>query len=162
MCSSGNLAIILSKMLFSWIATGWRLGIIAIHENNIFDKMIAKPPARRAEVFRIRVDPDRVLRQLAEQGAEIVDERSVYVVGQQHQIRTFVLYQIRELADGLLAQRHAGGIARVDDEEGLDLRILEFLDFVIGELKAVFLRRRDMHDLEVVVLQMRHLEIRRK
>jgi len=24
--------------------TGWRLGVIAVHENNIFDKMIAKLP----------------------------------------------------------------------------------------------------------------------
>src|SRR5262249_28450284 len=25
--------------------TGWRLGVVAVHENNIYDKMIAKPPA---------------------------------------------------------------------------------------------------------------------
>ena len=29
--------------------TGWRLGVIAIHEDNIFDKMIAKLPDSRRE-----------------------------------------------------------------------------------------------------------------
>jgi len=28
--------------------TGWRLGVVAVHENNIFDKMIAKLPPKRA------------------------------------------------------------------------------------------------------------------
>ena len=32
--------------------TGWRLGVIAIHENNIFDKMIAKLPRPSTEGAR--------------------------------------------------------------------------------------------------------------
>ena len=28
--------------------TGWRLGVVAVHQNNIFDKMIAKLPAQDA------------------------------------------------------------------------------------------------------------------
>ena len=53
-------------------------------------------------------------------------------------------------------------IAGIDDEERLDLRVLELLDLVVGVLEAVLLRRCDVHDLEVVVLQVRHLEVGRE
>ena len=38
-------------------ATGWRLGIIAIHENNIFDKMIAKLPDAHVKALDKRYGP---------------------------------------------------------------------------------------------------------
>jgi aspartate 4-decarboxylase len=38
-------------------ATGWRLGIIAIHENNIFDKMIAKLPDSELKALDKRYGP---------------------------------------------------------------------------------------------------------
>jgi aspartate 4-decarboxylase len=38
-------------------ATGWRLGIIAIHENNIFDKMIAKLPDAHVKALDKRYSP---------------------------------------------------------------------------------------------------------
>jgi len=38
-------------------ATGWRLGIIAIHENNIFDKMIAKLPDEHVKALDKRYGP---------------------------------------------------------------------------------------------------------
>jgi aspartate 4-decarboxylase len=38
-------------------ATGWRLGIIAIHENNIFDKMIAKLPDEHVKDLDKRYGP---------------------------------------------------------------------------------------------------------
>ena len=38
--------------------TGWRLGVIAIHEDNIFDKMIAKLPDDRHEGARQALRPD--------------------------------------------------------------------------------------------------------
>lgn len=46
-------------------ATGWRLGVIALHENNIFDKMLAKLPeedkAKLRERYRtISLKPDRI------------------------------------------------------------------------------------------------------
>ena len=34
--------------------TGWRLGVVAIHQNNIFDKMLAKLPARDRAVLNHR------------------------------------------------------------------------------------------------------------
>ena len=38
--------------------TGWRLGVIAIHEDNIFDKMIAKLPDERREGAGQALRPD--------------------------------------------------------------------------------------------------------
>jgi aspartate 4-decarboxylase len=37
--------------------TGWRLGVIAIHENNIFDEMIAKLPAEHVKALDKRYGP---------------------------------------------------------------------------------------------------------
>ena len=37
--------------------TGWRLGVIAIHQNNIFDKMIAKLPAKTRAALNHRYSP---------------------------------------------------------------------------------------------------------
>jgi aspartate 4-decarboxylase len=37
--------------------TGWRLGVIAIHENNIFDRMIAKLPERDVKALDKRYSP---------------------------------------------------------------------------------------------------------
>jgi len=34
--------------------TGWRLGVVAIHENNIFDKMLAKLPAKDRSILNHR------------------------------------------------------------------------------------------------------------
>jgi aspartate 4-decarboxylase len=38
-------------------ATGWRLGVIAIHEDNIFDKMIAKLPDKHVKALDKRYGP---------------------------------------------------------------------------------------------------------
>jgi aspartate 4-decarboxylase len=38
-------------------ATGWRLGVIAIHENNIFDRMIAKLPDEHVKALDKRYGP---------------------------------------------------------------------------------------------------------
>ncbi len=37
--------------------TGWRLGVVAVHENNIFDKMIAKLPAKTRAALNHRYSP---------------------------------------------------------------------------------------------------------
>jgi len=37
--------------------TGWRLGVIAVHEDNIFDKMIAKLPANEMKALDTRYGP---------------------------------------------------------------------------------------------------------
>ncbi len=37
-----------------WGCTGWRLGIIAVHEDNIFDQMIARLPKKEREILNAR------------------------------------------------------------------------------------------------------------
>jgi aspartate 4-decarboxylase len=37
--------------------TGWRLGVIAVHEDNIYDKMIAKLPDADAKALDKRYGP---------------------------------------------------------------------------------------------------------
>src|SRR5260370_24993651 len=37
--------------------TGWRLGVIAVHEDNIFDKMIAKLPEQHVKALDKRYGP---------------------------------------------------------------------------------------------------------
>jgi len=37
--------------------TGWRLGVVALHENNIFDKMIARLPAKTRAALNHRYSP---------------------------------------------------------------------------------------------------------
>ena len=102
------------------------------------------------------------MRQFAEQRAEFVDEGSVDVIRQQHQVGTFCLHQIRDLADGFLAHRHAGRIAGIDNEKCFDLRVLQPFQFLVRILEAVLLRRSDVQDLEIVVFQVGHFQIGRE
>ncbi len=37
--------------------TGWRLGVVAVHQNNIFDTMIAKLPAKTRAALNLRYSP---------------------------------------------------------------------------------------------------------
>src|SRR5439155_12158334 len=53
-------------------------------------------------------------------------------------------------------------IARIDDEERLDLRVEELFDLFIRVLKPLLLLRMYLDIMEVVVLQMRHLEVGRE
>ena len=71
-----------------------------------------QPPPGATEVLGIGVDADGVVRQLAQHRSEVVDERSIHVVRQQHQVGTFGLDQLRQLGERFLAKRHAAGIAR--------------------------------------------------
>ena len=54
------------------------------------------------------------------------------------------------------------GLPGLTTNKRLDLRVFELLDLLVGELKAVLLRGADLHDLEVVILEVRHLEVRRE
>ena len=121
-----------------------------------------KTPAGAAEIFGVGVDPDGVPRDLAHERAEVVDEGPVDVVSQQHEIRSFRLHELCDLCDGPLIQRHAARVAGVDDEQALDLWVFELLDLLVRELEAVLLRGADLYDLEVVILEVGHLEVRRK
>ena len=53
-------------------------------------------------------------------------------------------------------------IARIDDEERLDLRVEELLELFIRVLKLVLLLRMHLDEVKVVVLQMRHFDVGRE
>ncbi len=125
----------------------------------LMDRDHAQAPTGTSKIFGIRVYADRISRELAHQRPEIGDEGSVDVVGQKHQVRAFVLYEVDNLPDRFLVHPHSGGVPRIDDEERLDLGIFELFDFLVGVLKAVLLRRGDLHDLEVIILEVGHLEV---
>ena len=54
------------------------------------------------------------------------------------------------------------GLPGLTTKNALIFGILELLDLVVRELEAVLLRRFDVHHLEVVILEVRHLEIGRE
>ena len=72
-----------------------QLGDHLVEDVVLVDRDDAQPPAGAAEILGIGVDADRVVRQLAEQRAEVVDERSVHIVRQQHQVGALGLHQVR-------------------------------------------------------------------
>src|ERR1700741_2182558 len=88
-----------------------------------------------------------------------MDERSVNVIGQKHQVGTLRLHQICNLGDYFLAERHSSGITGIDEEERFDLGILQLFELRVRELKAVLLRSPDGDELQAIVLKMRQLEI---
>jgi hypothetical protein len=102
------------------------------------------------------------VRQLGEQRSEAGDERPVHVVGQQHQVGTLRLHQAGELADRLLAQGDARGVAGIDEEKRLDPGILELRELGVSELVVVLLQRLDGDHVQGVVLELRHLDVRRE
>ena len=127
----------------------------------LVDRDRAEAPAGAAEVLAVGVDADGVLRELAHQRAEARHEGAVDVVGQQDEIRP-LLEHGPDLLDRLGRERHGVRVARVDDEERLDLRVEELLELLIRVLEPVLLLRVHLDELEVVVLQVRHLEVRRE
>ncbi len=123
--------------------------------------IVPEAPAGAAEVLAVGVDADGVLRELAHQRAEARHERAVDVVGQQDQIRPLLEHRA-DLLDRVGRQRHGVRVARVDDEERLDLRIEELVELLIRILEPVLLLRVHLDEVEVVVLEVRHLEVRRE
>ena len=141
-----------------------RLGVVGDHlveDVVLVDGDRAQAPAGAAEVLAVGVDADGVLRELAHQRTEARHERAVDVVGQQDQIRP-LLEHVADLLDRGGRQRHGERVARVDDEERLDLRIEELVELLIRILKLVLLLRVHLDEMEVVVLEVRHLEVRRE
>ncbi len=115
-------------------------------------------PTGAAEVLAVGVDADGVPGELPHQRAEARHEGAVDIVGQQDQIRP-LLEHSPDLLDRFRRKGHGVRVARVDDEERLDLRVEELGELFIRVLEPVLLRRGDLDEMEVVVLQVRHLEI---
>ena len=123
------------------------------------DRDDAEAPPRAADILGVRVDADGVVRQLAEQGSEIVDERSINVVSQEHEIGPLGLYQICDLADHFFTECDARWIAGIDKEECLDLGIFQLLELGVCELEAVLLRSLDGDERQPVVFKVGQLKV---
>ena len=127
----------------------------------LVDRDRSEPPPGAAEVFAVRIDADRVLRELSHQRTEARDECAIDVVGQQDQIGP-LLQHLPDFLNRVGRKRDSERIARIDDEERLDLRVEELFYLFIRILKPLLLLRMYLDVMEVVVLQMRHLQVGRE
>src|SRR4029453_6947471 len=100
----------------------------------LVDRDRSEPPPGAAKVLAVRVDADGVLRELSHQRTEAWHERAIHVVGQQDQIGP-LLEHLPDFLDRVWRKRDSEWIARIDDEERLDLRVKELFDLFIRILK---------------------------
>src|SRR2546423_1623945 len=135
------------------------LGDYFVEDIVLVDRDGTQAPAGAAEVLAIGIDAQGVPRELTHQRSEARHEGSVNVVRQQNQIRSLLQYG-PDLFDGLGREGHGKRVAWVDDEERLDLWIEKLLDLLVGVLEFLLLLRVYFDEVEVVVLEVRHLEVR--
>ena len=86
--------------------TGWRLGVIAIHQDNIFDKMIAKLPAKERKVLHhrygsITLTPEKLKfidRMVADSRSIALNHTAGLSLPQQIQMGLFSLFALLDTA----------------------------------------------------------------
>jgi len=96
---------------------------------------------------------------MAQQRDEIVGERGIHIVGQDDQIRAF-FDDFGDVMQCLVIDLHGRRIARIDQEERLDLGIQQLVELLVRELPFVGLRRIDRQQHQVVVAQLRDFDVR--
>ena len=87
--------------------TGWRLGVIAIHKNNIFDQLIAKLPAKDRAALKKRYDtltltPEKLKfidRMVADSRSVALNHTAGLSLPQQVQMALFSLFALTDTAD---------------------------------------------------------------
>src|SRR6266480_3287673 len=87
--------------------TGWRLGVVGIHEDNLIDRMIAElPPADRREINdrygSLTLEPDKLKfidRMVAESRAVGLNHTAGLSLPQQLQMALFSLFAILDKQD---------------------------------------------------------------
>jgi len=87
--------------------TGWRLGVVAIHQNNIFDKMLAKLPARDRAVLNhryssITLAPEKLKfidRMVADSRQVALNHTAGLSLPQQIQMALFSLFALLDTAN---------------------------------------------------------------
>src|SRR5438094_10520880 len=87
----------------------------------------SESPSGAAEVLTVGVDADRILRELSHQRTEARDERAVDVVCEQDEIGP-LLEDRPDFLNRVWRQRDGERIARINNEERLDLRVEELFD----------------------------------
>lgn len=103
-------------------ATGWRLGVIALHENNIFDKMLARLPEKDKKELHeryhsISLNPDKIKmidRFVADSRAVALNHTAGLSTPQQVQMTLFSLAALidttsdyKNTAQGIVRRRYA-------------------------------------------------------
>src|SRR5204862_7439232 len=127
----------------------------------LVDRDGSAPPPGAAEVFGVGVDAGGLLRELSHQRTEPRDKRAIDVVCEQDQIGP-LLEHLPDFLNRVGRKRDSERIARIDDEERLDLRVEELFYLFIRIMKPILLFRMYLRVMEVVVLQMRHLKVGRE
>src|SRR5205823_5133397 len=123
------------------------------------DRDGTQPPPGAAEVFAVGIDAEGVPWELTHERAETRHEGSVDVVREQDKIRP-LLKDGPDLFDRLGRERHGKRVARVDNEKRLNLGVEELLDLLVRVLEFLLLLRMNFDEVEVVVFEMRHLQVR--
>src|SRR5439155_8473850 len=127
----------------------------------LMDRDRSEPPPGAAEVLAVGVDADGVLRELSHQRTEARDECAIDVVGQQDQIGPLLEYLL-DFLNRVWRKRDSERIARIDDEERLNVGVQELSYRFIRIVKPLVLLGMYLDVMEVVVLQMRHLQVWRE
>src|SRR5438270_614025 len=133
--------------------TGWRLGVIAIHEDNIFDKMIAKLPDNHVKALDKRYGPitlePRKLRFIDRIVADSRDIGLNHTAGlslpQQVMMTMFSLYELMD--EKKVYQKACIGICKQRVQatiEGLDIEVgpNQYFDYYYGLIDFEFFARK--------------------
>src|SRR4029077_6772358 len=143
------------------------LGRLGMRRDHLVEDIVlvnsngSEPPPGAAEVLAVRVNADGVLRKLSHQRTEAWDERAIDVVCEQDEIGP-LLEHLADFFNRVGRKRDSERVAGIDDEEGLNLRDEKLLNLFIRVLKLNVLLRGHLDVVEVVGLQMRHLQVRRE
>jgi aspartate 4-decarboxylase len=145
--------------------TGWRLGVIAIHQDNIFDKMIAKLPAKeRAALNRrynsITLTPEKLRfidRMVADSRSVALNHTAGLSLPQQIQMALFSLFALLDTANSyktlcqLIVRRRfkallegVGATLPPDDDRAsyyVELDLMRWAEHAYGPEFAAFLRK---------------------
>jgi len=145
--------------------TGWRLGVIAVHQNNIYDKMLAKlPPRDRAVLNRryssITLTPEKLKfidRMVADSRQVALNHTAGLSLPQQVQMGLFSLFALLDRADSyktlcqlIVRRRHQAlweglGIQPPPDDDRAyyytELDIMVWAEKVYGPDFVKFLRK---------------------
>jgi len=145
--------------------TGWRLGVVAVHQNNIYDKMLAKLPPRDRTVLNrryssITLTPQRLKfidRMVADSRQVALNHTAGLSLPQQVQMALFSLFALLDTANSyktlcqlIVRRRHQAlweglGIQPLPDEDRAfyysELDIMVWAEKVYGPDFVKFLRK---------------------
>ena len=145
--------------------TGWRLGVVAIHQDNIYDKMIAKLPARERQALHhrygsITLTPEKLKfidRMVADSREVALNHTAGLSLPQQIQMGLFSLFALLDKANSyktlcqlIVRRRFKGlldgvGVTMAPDQDRayyyVELDLMRWAESVYGAGFAQFLKK---------------------